>query len=143
MKFLYLRLVMLILADNILTASGGVPSVFGALFLRNYDNKQIEENSVDDTQYEIAAAENKITALRIEYIKSQILKKLRLKERPVISVGELPKPLKDEGDNIFPGQFDDMSNINSYYGKTQQIVVFPYEGKDIQNIYFTTPLFYH
>lgn len=125
---------MLILADNILTASGGVPSVFGALFLRNYDNKQIEENSVDDTQNEIAAAENKITALRIEYIKSQILKKLRLKERPVISVGDLPKPLKDEGDTIFPGQDEDISNINAYYGKTQQVVVFPYEGKRILNL---------
>lgn len=129
MKFLYLRLVLLLLADNILTASGGVSSAFGALFLRNYDNKQIEENSVDDTQNEISAAENKINALRIEYIKSQILKKLRLKERPVISVGDLPKPLKDDVEGIFPGQDEDISNINEYYGKIQQVVVFPYEGK--------------
>lgn len=131
MKFLYLRLVMLLLADNILTASGGIPSVFGALFLRNHENQQIEENSVDDTQSEIAAAENKITAIRIEFIKSQILKKLRLKERPVISVGDLPKPLKYDGESIFPGQDEDISGLNEYYGKTQQVVIFPYEGKNI------------
>lgn len=128
MKFLYLRLVMLILADNILTACGGVPSVFGALFLRNTDDKQIEENSVDETQNGLSGAENKITALRIEFIKNQILKKLRLKERPVISVGDLPKPLKDEDETFFSGQDEELQNINEYYGKTQQVVVFPHEG---------------
>lgn len=128
MKFLYLHLVMLILADNILTASGGVSSVFGALFLRNNNNKQIEENSVDDSQNEISAAESKITALRIEFVKNQILKKLRLKKRPVISVGELPHPLRDQNAALLPDPDEEFPNINDYYGKTQQVIVFPREG---------------
>lgn len=127
MKFLYLRLVMLILTDNILTASGGASSVFGALFLRNND-KRIEENNLDEAQIEISETESKITALRIEFIKNQILKKLRLKERPIISVGDLPKPLIDADHPIFPNQDEEYPNNRDYYGKTQQLVIFPKQG---------------
>lgn len=121
---------MLILADNILTAIGGVPSVFGALFLRDNDNKQIEVNSIDETQNEMKVAESKIAALRIEFIKNQILKKLRLKERPLISVGELPKPLiVDDEYGIFSRDDEEFPNVSDYYGKTQQVVIFPNKGK--------------
>ncbi|KAF7268463.1 growth/differentiation factor 8-like [Rhynchophorus ferrugineus] len=114
--------------------------VFGAIFklpsfhlMRNSDEESSLENSVDE-EYEnepySALSEEEFTALRIEYIKNQILKKLRLKEKPQIQLSDLPQPLK-ESENLFPDQ--DMDFISTYdddfYGKTTQAVVLPYEDE--------------
>lgn len=113
--------------------------VFGAIFnlpsfhlKRNSEEESSLENSVDEEYNEHygALSEKEFTALRIEYIKNQILKKLRLKEKPQIQMSDLPQPLK-ESENLFPDQ--DMDFISTYdddfYGKTTQAVVLPYEGK--------------
>lgn len=74
--------------------------------------------------------ESEITALRIEYIKNQILKKLRLKEKPSITlpIAGLPKPVT-ENENLFPRQDQTGAEYNDdYYGKTTQAIIFPHEG---------------
>lgn len=90
-------------------------------------------NMYDDHEWE-----KEITALRIEYIKNQILKKLRLKEKPSISlpISGLPKPVT-ENENLFPKTQDQSDEYNDdYYGKTTQAIIFPHEGMfppDVQN----------
>ncbi|GLV43047.1 dawdle [Carabus blaptoides fortunei] len=67
-----------------------------------------------------------------EYIKNQILKKLRLKEKPSVAlpIAGLPKPVTED-ENLFPRSQDDSSSEYSddYYGKTTQAIIFPHEDK--------------
>lgn len=82
------------------------------------------DNKLDDE----AQLEEELTALRIEYIKHQILKKLRLKEKPTVSfpINGLPKPLTED-EHIFPiNQENEI--MDHYYGKTTQAIIFPSEG---------------
>ncbi|XP_032677367.1 bone morphogenetic protein 2-A isoform X2 [Odontomachus brunneus] len=73
-----------------------------------------------------------LTELRVEYVKEQILKKLRLSKPPAVSMplSTLPKPLINgnvlelrPGAPLVPDK-----PAESFYGKTDQIVVFPHEG---------------
>ncbi|XP_060537411.1 inhibin beta chain-like [Cylas formicarius] len=92
------------------------------------------DNGIDNSDYPkpvsqmVSISEDEFTALRIEYIKNQILKKLRLKEKPQISVTDLPTPVK-EYESLLPDQ--DMNLQSNYdddfYGKTTQAIIFPYE----------------
>lgn len=81
------------------------------------------------------------TALRIEYIKNQILKKLRLKEKPQVSMPQLPKPVTQIDSILSNFNDDDMDNgySDDFYGKTTQAIILPFEGKThffyINNIY--------
>lgn len=72
--------------------------------------------------------EEELTKLRIEYIKQQILKKLRLKEKPSITfpIAGLPKPVVED-ERLFPRNQENLEN-DHYYGKTTQAIIFPYEG---------------
>lgn len=70
-----------------------------------------------------------LTQARIEFVKQQILKKLRLSKKPAVAlpVNSLPMPVAQgqtlsEGTNK-PPEFDD------YYGRTEQKIIFPVEGK--------------
>lgn len=79
-----------------------------------------------------------LTELRVEYVKQQILKKLRLSKPPEvsISISTLPKPLiNGHVLELRPGEpLEPENQAESFYGKTDQIVVFPNEG---QQHYFT------
>ncbi|XP_011696480.1 PREDICTED: growth/differentiation factor 8 [Wasmannia auropunctata] len=67
-----------------------------------------------------------LTELRVEYVKQQILKKLRLSKPPEVSMplSTLPKPLIN-GNVLRP---DLERPAENFYGKTNQVVVFPTEG---------------
>ncbi|XP_014468682.1 PREDICTED: inhibin beta A chain [Dinoponera quadriceps] len=73
-----------------------------------------------------------LTELRVEYVKQQILRKLRLSKPPEVSMplSTLPKPLINgnvlelrPGAPLVPDK-----PAESFYGKTNQVVVFPHEG---------------
>lgn len=74
--------------------------------------------------------EEEFTALRIEYIKNQILKKLRLKKKPKISGAHLPKAVT-ENEALLPrsDEYVEPNYFDDFYGKTTQAIVFPYEGE--------------
>lgn len=137
MEYRFWWLVSLFLTVYVSKANSDIPSVFGAFFSSG-NEKQIEGNSVDNTRSDVSVAENEFTALRIEYIKNQILKKLRLKEKPTVSVGNLPKPVK-EYENLLPDEDINLQSSYSddYYGKTTQAIIFPYEGKFYVKIFIT------
>lgn len=80
-----------------------------------------------------SVTEEEFTALRIEYIKNQILKKLRLKKKPKITGAHLPKAVT-ENEALLPRSDDFVENnyFDDFYGKTTQAIVFPYEGKKLQ-----------
>ncbi|XP_011870253.1 PREDICTED: inhibin beta A chain isoform X2 [Vollenhovia emeryi] len=67
-----------------------------------------------------------LTELRVEYVKQQILKKLRLSKPPEVSMplSTLPKPLIN-GNVLRP---DLERPAENFYGKTNQVVVFSSEG---------------
>lgn len=139
---LYLFLTVIV-SQQILIQCGSSDSVFRAILklpsfsLPNNDVHEDDQsnslNSVDlppDVPPDYLQAEKEFTQLRIEYIKNQILKKLRLKETPTGGVEDLPKPLK-EYENSLPEAFNNAPNsyYDDFYGKTTQAVVFPTEGK--------------
>ena len=73
-----------------------------------------------------------LTELRVEYVKQQILMKLRLAKPPDVSISlsTLPKPLINGNVlELRPGEpLEPDKPAESFYGKTDQVVVFPQEG---------------
>lgn len=97
------------------------------------DTKDSEKECTGCAQSRIAANDPVLTELRVEYVKQQILKKLRLSKPPAVSLSlsTLPKPLTSGNVlELRPGTTSGQDNpAESFYGKTDQIVVFPKEGK--------------
>lgn len=114
--------------------------IWDSLFNFNKKNDQDSaktSNSMSNTKCitcsnkleEELSIEEELTKLRIEFIKQQILKKLRLKEKPSVSlpIGGLPKPLVEDG-SLFPRNQENQAEQDHYYGKTTQAIIFPYDG---------------
>lgn len=87
---------------------------------------------------EIGDMDQVLNEIRVEYVKQQILKKLRLSKPPDVSISlsTLPKPLiNGRVLELRPGRpLEPEKQAESFYGKTDQIVIFPNEGKSFQNI---------
>ncbi|XP_005178229.1 growth/differentiation factor 8 [Musca domestica] len=82
------------------------------------------ENSHKNEEEEELVTEEELTRLRIEFVKQQILDKLRLKERPHVPAVNLPKPIL-EGRTI--QQEDEESSkkdLDDYYARTSKKVIF-------------------
>lgn len=79
---------------------------------------------------EIRMTEEELTNLRIEYVKNQILKKLRLTKRPQVSASNIPKPVA-EGATIHQENAQEQIKRapDEFYGKTTQKIVFPELGE--------------
>ena len=81
----------------------------------------------DSSQY---VTQEVLTALRVEYVKNQILKKLRLREKPVISMTHLPRMVRENGD-IMPKIYKQEAykkDSEDDYAQTTQAIMFPYDG---------------
>ncbi|KAJ8955339.1 hypothetical protein NQ318_003433 [Aromia moschata] len=83
----------------------GSAPIWLVLFVLGLGSEKHRDNFVEDASSEPrrSYAEKEFTRLRIEYIKNQILKKLRLKEKPTVDVGNIPIPVK-EYENLLPDQ---------------------------------------
>ncbi|KAG6448253.1 hypothetical protein O3G_MSEX005423 [Manduca sexta] len=70
-----------------------------------------------------------LTQMRIEFVKQQILKKLRLSKKPAVAlpVNSLPMPVA-EGRTLSEGT-DKPPEFDDYYGRTEQKIIFPVEGE--------------
>lgn len=69
-------------------------------------------------------SEEELTNLRIEFVKQQILEKLRLKERPNVSAMGLPKPISD---GVTIEQEEDSTvnkDLDDYYARTSKKFIF-------------------
>lgn len=119
--------VILVLSGSVKLVTGGI---FPPSFYSNF-NTETDDNSVDPQNDESVGtiSEDDITAMRIEYIKNQILKKLRLKEKPQIAISDLPKPIQDNENQLLSDHDTDLSLFDDdFYAKTTQAIVLPYEG---------------
>ncbi|KOC59355.1 Growth/differentiation factor 8 [Habropoda laboriosa] len=93
-----------------------------------------EDDCVGCAQNKVSllATDTILTEIRVEYVKQQILKKLRLSKPPEISmpISTLPMPLiNGRVLELRPGApLEPERSVDSFYGKTDQIVVFPNEG---------------
>lgn len=83
-------------------------------------NKQIERIS-----------ETELHDLRIQFVKNQILRKLRLTEKPQVVQRDIPKPVVDGATILEPNHDDNTINrmFDDYYGTTTQKIIFLKEGK--------------
>lgn len=91
-----------------------------------------ENECVDCAQNKVSMIDPDLflTELRVEYVKQQILKKLRLSKPPEVSMplSTLPKPLINGNVlELRPGAPPE-EKMEHFYGKTDQIIVFPNEG---------------
>uniref|UniRef100_A0A1A9UIU1 TGF-beta family profile domain-containing protein n=1 Tax=Glossina austeni TaxID=7395 RepID=A0A1A9UIU1_GLOAU len=94
------------------------------------ETKEVEEErdprcpKCESTRKVAHVSEEELTQLRIEFVKHQILEKLRLKERPNVSAVGLPKPIsegvtiEDEHGSAVEKEFDD------YYARTSKKFIF-------------------
>nr|XP_017006836.2 uncharacterized protein LOC108064022 isoform X1 [Drosophila takahashii] len=64
--------------------------------------------------------EEQLTHLRIEFVKQQILEKLRLKESPKVSAVELPKPIFDGMTLSHPDDSNKNKELDDYYARTSK-----------------------
>ena len=87
--------------------------------------------TLSEPQIGSAHTTSEITALRIEMIKEQILKKLRLKGPPSVSMplSALPKPLANGTIIRASSVVDTSRDMDDFYGTTDQVIVFPQQGK--------------
>lgn len=78
---------------------------------------------------ESVSSPDDLTALRIEFVKQQILKKLGLEEPPVVAKPPaMPKPLALAG-TLLPAVRHRDDNQEDFYGRTDQVILFPTEGE--------------
>lgn len=93
--------------------------------------KNVAANCPKCKQNSVKMSENELANLRVEYVKNQILHKLRMTERPApISKDEIPEPLQ-EGYTIHGDEGTDYLNrhLDDYYAKTTQKIIFLTRGK--------------
>lgn len=93
--------------------------------------KKVAANCPKCKQNSVKMSENELANLRIEYVKNQILHKLRMTERPApVSKDELPEPIQ-EGYAIQNDDDTDYLNrhLDDYYAKTTQKIIFLSNGK--------------
>lgn len=135
-RYLTLVIILIGLATSI---NGGWPAMSNPL--KNVWSTFYPDSNSDDSECS-GCAQNKIsiieydpilTELRVEYVKQQILKKLRLSKPPEVSLSlsTLPKPLiNGHVLELRPGEpLEPEKPAESFYGKTDQVVVFPNEGE--------------
>ncbi|KAI8509318.1 hypothetical protein Bbelb_131660 [Branchiostoma belcheri] len=76
-----------------------------------------------------SADPDEVKRLRLEVIKQQILSKLRMSDRPNITVPRtaIPRPLADENppEVSLQPQVEANLDIDDFYGRTTQIIIFP------------------
>jgi hypothetical protein len=100
----------------------------------NEDDESIKKvNCPKCKQNSVKMSENELANLRIEYVKNQILHKLRLTERPApILKDELPEPVQ-EGyaiNSIADTDIDFLNrHLDDYFAKTTQKIIFLTKGK--------------
>uniref|UniRef100_A0A336K1S4 CSON007957 protein n=1 Tax=Culicoides sonorensis TaxID=179676 RepID=A0A336K1S4_CULSO len=99
-------------------------------FHKNHEREALNSGKNCKTcQNGVKMTEEELTALRIEFVKNQILKKLRLTERPNVSIKDLPKPITEK---LVP--FPETENLNrqveDYYAKTTKKFIFLQEAND-------------
>lgn len=87
-------------------------------------------NKIICKQNSVKMSEDELTELRIEFVKNQILQKLRLTERPAkMEMDRLPKPIADGYTIQVAEKKDDSSQrLDDYYGKTTQKIIFLNRG---------------
>lgn len=93
--------------------------------------KSVAANCPKCKQNSVKMSETELANLRIEYVKNQILHKLRMTERPApIPKDELPEPIQ-EGYAINGDDDTDYLNrhLDDYFAKTTQKIIFLTQGE--------------
>lgn len=96
-------------------------------------NKKVAANCPKCKKNSVKMSESELANLRIEYVKNQILHKLRMTERPApVFKDELPEPIQEgyviQGDDDPDYEFLNR-HLDDYFAKTTQKIIFLTQGK--------------
>lgn len=97
------------------------------------DDSMKKVNCPKCKQNSVKMSEDELANLRIEYVKNQILHKLRMDERPApVMKDELPEPIQEGYAVSSAADHDDEflnRHLDDYFAKTTQKVIFLTKGK--------------
>ncbi|XP_068624778.1 inhibin beta B chain [Battus philenor] len=95
----------------------------------NFMNLELEVSGACSNCANGELSVEELTTARIEFVKQQILRKLRLSRKPdlALPVNSLPMPVA-QGQTLSAGS-DKPPEIDDYYGRTEQKIIFPVEGE--------------
>jgi hypothetical protein len=94
--------------------------------------KKVSANCPKCKQNSVKMSEDELTNLRIEYVKNQILHKLRMDQRPApVPKDELPEPIQEGYAIQSEDHHVDYLNrhLDDYYAKTTQKIIFLTRGE--------------
>lgn len=72
--------------------------------------------------------EEELADLRIEFVKKQILEKLRLKEPPSVASSTIPQPIRESIRNSYEDNSSE-KELDDYYAKTSKTFIMLDKGK--------------
>ncbi|XP_055922099.1 growth/differentiation factor 8 [Eupeodes corollae] len=82
----------------------------------------------------VRVSEEELTLLRIEFVKTQILEKLRLKDKPNVSAVGMPKPIYEET-TIHQDQTTSSKDLDDYYARaSKKFIVLEREKQECNNL---------
>lgn len=113
-------------------------------FFKKSERLFLGENDVDEKGTEADIEDARIRSLRLQHVQNQILRKLRMRERPNVSAtrGTLPLPVR-EGATMLPRDIThDLEEkfTDDFYAKTEQKIVFPDDGQFQSSTFHCRPL---
>jgi hypothetical protein len=96
--------------------------------------KFVAANCPKCKQNSVKISENELANLRIEYVKNQILHKLRLDKRPPKSSKSFQNSLPEPVLNAIQNELENTENFNrdDYFAKTTQKIIFLTRGRIIE-----------
>lgn len=118
-------------SDVTIHETNGISNEMDFASIENESVEKVSANCPKCKQNSVKMSEDELASLRTEYVKNQILHKLRMTERPApVSKDRLPMPIQ-EGYTIHVDESDDYLNrhLDDYFAKTTQKIIFLNRGK--------------
>lgn len=96
----------------------------------HYKRKSVQCEKCRNSQ-NVLVTEEELADLRIEFVKKQILEKLRLKEPPVVASSSIPQPIRESIRNSYE---DDSSEkeLDDYYARSSKKFIMLERGKNCE-----------
>lgn len=93
----------------------------------HYKRKRVSCEKCRNSQ-NVLVTEEELTDLRIEFVKKQILEKLRLKEPPTVASSSIPQPIRESIRNSYEDTSSE-KELDDYYARTSKKFIILEKGE--------------
>lgn len=93
----------------------------------HYKRKRVQCEKCMNSQ-NVLVTEEELADLRIEFVKKQILEKLRLKEPPTVASSSIPQPIRESIRNSYEDNSSE-KELDDYYARTSKKFIILEKGK--------------